>query len=166
MLATLHRVEGHLDAAEPLYEKVLALARELDDRESIAIGLLNLAMVAIGRGDDERAREMLLAVHAILEEIGSRFVGQSLLEVSAGLAVLRREWQRAARFYGAAEALALQTGLQRDPADEAFLAPLVKKAQAALDTPAFAAAEGAGREGPYETIIAEARGWLTPPRAR
>ncbi len=36
--------------AEPLYEQGLALARELEDRESIAIGLLNLAMVSIGRG--------------------------------------------------------------------------------------------------------------------
>ena len=37
--------QGELDAAEPLYENVLALARELGDREIIAIGLLNLAMV-------------------------------------------------------------------------------------------------------------------------
>jgi len=165
-LAQLHRVEGDLDAAEPLYERVLEIARELDDRESIAIGLLNVAMVAIGRQDNERARQMLLAVHAILEEIGSRYVGQSLLEVSAGLAVSRREWQRAARFYGAAEAQALLTGLHRDPADEAFLAPLVAKAHAALDTPAFAAAEGAGREVPYETIVAEARAWLALPQPR
>jgi predicted ATPase/class 3 adenylate cyclase len=165
-LAQLYRAEGSLDAAEPLCERVLDLARELDDRESIAIGLLNVAMVAMGRQNDERARQMLLAVHGILEEIGSRYVGQSLLEVSAGLAVSRREWQRAARFYGAAEALALQTGLHRDPADEAFLAPLVATAQAALGTSAFAAAEGAGREVPYDTIIAEARAWLALPLQR
>ena len=165
-LAQLRRVEGNLDAAEPLYEKVLELARQVDDRESIAIGLLNLAMVAIGRQDNERARQMLVGVLAILDEIGSRYVGQSVLEVSAGLAVLHGEWQRAARFYGAAEALALQTGLHRDPADEAFLAPLIAKAHSALDTPAFAAAEGAGRELPYETIIAEARRWLALPLPR
>jgi predicted ATPase/class 3 adenylate cyclase len=165
-LAQLYRVEGNLDAAEPLYEKVLELARELDDRESIAIGLLNVAMVAIGRQDDERARQMLLAVFAILVEIGSRYVGQSVLEVSAGLAVLRREWQRAARFYGAAEALALETGLHRDPADEAFLAPLVAKARASLDTPAFAAAEGGGRESSYDNIMAETRAWLAAPQPR
>jgi predicted ATPase/class 3 adenylate cyclase len=165
-LAQLYRAEGSLDAAEPLCERVLDLAQELDDRESIAIGLLNVAMVAMGRQNDERARQMLLAVHGILEEIGSRYVGQSLLEVSAGLAVSRREWQRAARFYGAAEALALQTGLHRDPADEAFLAPLVAKAQAALVTPAFAAAESAGREVPNDTIIAEARAWLALPLQR
>ena len=44
VLAQLLRTEGELDAAESLYDEALALARELDDRESIAIGLLNLAM--------------------------------------------------------------------------------------------------------------------------
>ena len=165
-LAQLRRVQGELNAAEELYEKGLALARELDDRESIAIALLNIAMVAIARLDDGRACQTLLAVLAILEEIGSRYVGQSVLEVSAGLAVLRGEWERAARFYGAAGALALETGLQRDPADEAFLAPLMAKAQAALDAAAFAAAGARGRAASYESIISEARAWVTAPAAR
>ena len=39
----------HMDAAEPLYEQVVTVARAIGDRESIAIGLLNLAMVSIGR---------------------------------------------------------------------------------------------------------------------
>ena len=165
-VAQLRRVQGELDAAEELYEKGLALARELDDRESIAIALLNIAMVAIARRDDGRACQTLLAVLAILEEIGSRYVGQSVLEVSAGLAVLRGQWERASYFYGAAEALALETGLQRDPADEAFLAPLMARAQTALDAPAFAAAAARGRADAYERIISEARAWMTAPRAR
>jgi tetratricopeptide (TPR) repeat protein len=163
-LAQLHRMEGNLDVAEPLYERMLELARAVDDRESIALGLLNVAMVAIARYDDERARQTLLAVLAILDEIGSKYVGQSVLEVSSGLAVLRREWERAARFYGAAEAQGLQTGLHRDPADEAFLAPLVAKARTALGARAFIAAESAGRGVAYETIMADARAWLAHPR--
>ena len=159
-LAQLYRAEGKLDAAEPLYEKVLALARELDDRESIAIGLLNLAMVAINRQDEKRAGQMLLGVTEILEEIGSKYVGQSVLEVSAGLATLRKEWQRAARYYGAAEALASETGLRRDPADEAFLTPLVAKARATFGAAPFAAADSGGRATSYDTIMAEARAWL------
>jgi tetratricopeptide (TPR) repeat protein len=163
-LAMVHRMEGDLGAAEPLYEKVLELARQLDDRESIAIALLNLAIVAIGGRAEERAREMLLAVLAIVDEIGSKYVGQSLLEVSVGLAVLRREWQRAARFYGAAEAVASATGVQRDPADQAFLSPLVTKVESSLGAAGFAAAEQGGRRDPYEAVIAELRGWLTEPR--
>jgi predicted ATPase/class 3 adenylate cyclase len=165
-LAQLYRVEGSLDEAEPLYEKVLALARQVGDRESIAIGLLNFAMVVISRGEDDQARRMLLDVLAIAQEIGSKPAGQSLLEVCAGLAALREDWPRAARFYGAAEAQAGQTGIHRDPSDEAFLAPLVAKAQAALGTEAFAAAEDGGRALTYAAALEEARAWLAAARPR
>ena len=159
-LGQLCRVEGDLDAAGMLNEKFLAIARELQDHEIIAIGLLNLAMVAIGRGADDRSRQLLLEAVAIADEIGSKAAGQSILEVAAGLAATRQEPERAARFYGAAEAQAAQSGLHRDPADDFFLEPLVAKAQAALGTSAFTAAEEAGRTLPYDAAIAEARGWL------
>lgn len=160
VLAQLLRVAGELDTAEPLYEQGLALARELQDRESIAIGLLNLAMVSIGRGSGDRAWPMLLEVLAIADEIGSKRAGQSVLEVSAGLAALREEWECAARFYGSAEAQAAETGLHRDPADEAFLAPRIAKAREALAAAAFATAEAAGRALIYEEAMGEVRAWL------
>jgi predicted ATPase/class 3 adenylate cyclase len=159
-LAQLHRVEGDLDKAEPLYQRVLALGRELGDRETIAIGLLNLAMVAIGRGLGDRARGVLLEVILIAGEIGSKPAGQSVLEVSSGLGSLSEEWQRAARFYGMAEAQAACTGIHRDAADEAFLKPLVAKALEALGPAAFAAAETAGHALSYEEAMVEAREWL------
>jgi predicted ATPase/class 3 adenylate cyclase len=159
-LAQVHRVEGALVTAEPLYANVVELARELGDRESIAIGLLNLAMVAIGQGSADRVRSKLLEVIAIVEEIGSKPAGLSALEVSAGLAALRRECAQAARFFGAAETQMGQTGLHRDPADEAFLAPLIAAARKALGPTAFAAAEAAGRALSYDQAVAEARKWL------
>jgi non-specific serine/threonine protein kinase len=130
------------------------------DRESIAIALLNLAMVAIGRGVFDSARRMLVEVLAIVAEIGSKPTGQSVLEVSAGLAAAGGEWADAARFYGAAESLARQTGLQRDPADEAFLAPLIAKARDALGATGFARDEDAGRVLTYDDTMAQARAWL------
>ena len=159
-LAQVHRVKGDLDTAEPLYEQVLMLARELGDREITAIGLLNRAMVAIGRRAGDSAREMLLEVLAIAEEIGSKPAGQSVLEVSAGLAALRGDWERAARFYGAAEAQTAQTGLHRDPADEAFLAPRIALARNALGAPAFASAECGGHALSDGESMVEARAWL------
>ena len=72
------------------------------------------------RGSARARRRMLLEVLAIADEIGSKPAGQSALEVSAGLAGATQEWADAARFFGAAEAQAAQTGLHRDPADEAF----------------------------------------------
>jgi hypothetical protein len=138
----------------------VALARELGDREIIAVGLLNLAMASLGRSANDRARMVLLEALSIAEEIGSRPAGQSVVEVCSGLAALRQEWERSARFYGVAEAQISFTGIQRDPTDEAFLQPLVAKARAALGVAKFAAAEEAGRALSYEDAIAEARSWL------
>jgi predicted ATPase/class 3 adenylate cyclase len=159
--AQLARLQGKLDAAEPLYADVVALARELDDRESIAIGLLNLAMVSVGRGVVDRARSMLLEVIAIAEETGSKPVGQSVFEVSAGLAASLEEWGHAARFYCVAEAQTGETGLHRDPADEAFLAPLMEKTRKALGAVAFAEAQRGGRTLSYEDTLADVREWLS-----
>jgi hypothetical protein len=139
---------------------VLSLARELGDRDLIAVGLLNLAMVSIGGGSVDRVGAMLLEVLAIADEIGSKPAGQSALEVLAGLGVLHEDWTQAARFFGAAEAQAERTGLHRDPADEAFLTPLIAKAQTALGSTIFAAVESAGRALPYDEAMIEARSWL------
>jgi non-specific serine/threonine protein kinase len=159
-LAQLHRMEGRFDAAEPLYHDVVALARELGDQQSIAIGLLNLAMVSIGRGFGDPARPMLIEVLAIADEIGSKPVAQSALDVCAGLAAADGEWQRAARFFGVAEEATLQTGLQRDPPDAAFLTPRMAQARAGLGVAAFAAAEAAGRALAPDEAIRQARAWL------
>jgi tetratricopeptide (TPR) repeat protein len=159
-LAQVHRAERAPNMAEPLYKQVLTLARELEDREIIAIALLNLAMVSIDEGSGDRARSALIEVRAIAEEIGSKPAAQSVLEVCAGLGALTTEWQRTARFFGAAEAQTRETGLHRDPTDEAFLAPLIAKARAAMGESAYMEAEAAGRALSYEEVMAEARAWL------
>ncbi|MBC8023613.1 MAG: tetratricopeptide repeat protein, partial [Burkholderiales bacterium] len=159
-LAQLYRVEGALDTAELLFESMLALVREIGDKENIAIGLLNRAMVAISRHSAFAASTLLLEALAINDEIASKAVGQSVLEASSGLAALRQEWPRAARLYGAAEAQSALTGLHRDPADEAFLAPRVATARGAMGADAFANAEAPGRALGYDEAIAETRAWL------
>jgi tetratricopeptide (TPR) repeat protein len=159
-LAQIDRVEGRLDAAEPLFRDVVALARELGDQGSIAVGLLNLAMVSIGRGTGAAARPMLLEVLSIGQAIGFRPALQSALEVCCGLAASEQDWTRAARLFGAAEAQATQTGLQRDPADEAFLAPLISHARLKMGDSAYAAAETAGRTVSIDEALNEARAWL------
>ena len=159
-MGQLDRAEGKLDDAEPLYDGMLKLAQEMGDRESYAIGLLNLAMVSIGRGSPDRCGRMLVEVLDIAGEIGSKPVGQSALEVCAGLAALNGEPEHAARLYGAAEAHAEHTGLHRDPADEAFLAPLMARVRAVLPLTAYTSAETGGRALGYEKALSEARASL------
>ena len=159
-MGQLDRMERKFDAAQQLYAQVVALGRELGDYETVAVGLLNLAMVSIERGSVEPVAETLLEVLQVADRVGSKPAGQSALEVSVGLAVTVGECGLALRFFGAAEAQTGSTGFHRDPSDEAFLKPQVLKARAALGPDAAGAAERAGRGLPYGEAIAEVREWL------
>jgi tetratricopeptide (TPR) repeat protein len=159
-LAQLHRMEGQLNIAETLYEEVLSLARGLGDQNSVAIALLNLAMVSIDRSRGGRAKQMLIEALAIATQVGLRPVGQSALEVTAGLCAFEGAWDEAARFFGAAEAQAERAGLRRDAVDEAFLAPLIAKAKSALGAKQFQATVNEGQLLPYENALGSARIWL------
>jgi len=157
-MAQLHRMQDDVEKAVPLYEQVLQLARETGDRESLAFGLLNVAMATITRETGDCV-PMLIEALAIADEIGSKPTLLSVLEVSAGLAASRGDFARAARIFGAAEAHAASTGLHRDPADEAFLRPLMARSATALG-PAYASAEAAGRNLDYGEAMREVRAWL------
>jgi non-specific serine/threonine protein kinase len=159
-LAELHRAEGELDKAQPLYEEALALSRELGDGAGIAVSLANLAWTSISLGFGDRARGMVREGLAIAEEIGLKRLRVAHLDCSVGLAAFFSEWEYTARLYGATEALSEQMGRQREPVDEAFLAPLIQQAREALGAAGFAAAESAGRSLSYDEAIAEARSWL------
>jgi len=161
-LAQLERVEGHPEKTEPLYLEMVRLMREVGDLESAAIGLLNLAMVCITQGNGEAAGAMVGEALATAEQTQSRPVTQSVLEVCAGLAALRRDWPRAAQFFGAAEAHARSTGVRRDPADEAFLAPRMELARAALGKDRFLEAESQGLGLDHGRVLRETHAWLQP----
>jgi hypothetical protein len=156
----LHRAVGERDQAEPLYQKVLVIAREKGNRETTAIALLNLAMLSIDRGSAETAKAMLGEVFRLFEATGSRANAQSVVEVCAGLASLLRNWETTARLYGAAEAMGKETGLHRDPADESFLRPRIDAARRELGDDAFEAAERTGRALPADVALQESRALL------
>jgi hypothetical protein len=82
------------------------------------------------------------------------------IEGSARLWEVAPERMRPARFFGVAEALTALTGLHRDPADEAFVTPLIAKAREALGEARFGATEASGRALGYEEAIGMTRGWL------
>jgi hypothetical protein len=105
---------------------------------------------------------MLVEVLQIVDESGLRPAAQGLLEASAGLAASNGESEQSARLFGVAEAQQAATGLARDPADEAFLAPLIAAARQRLGADAFTAASAAGRALSYDAAIAELRRWLDP----
>lgn len=159
-LGQIHRVEGSLARAQALYERALAIARELGDRETIAIALLNMAMLRTTEGDGAGARTLLLQAFDIAAEIGSRRMTQSALEVAAGLAASESAWMESARLFGAAVAQASDTGLRREPADEAFLAPLMGRVRESL-AERCDELEAQGRALTGSEAARAARDWLT-----
>jgi tetratricopeptide (TPR) repeat protein len=163
-LAQLHRARGACADALRLFEEALAIARTLDDQETIAVALLNRAMALIEGGQPDAVPPLLEEALSIASLTGSRAVGQSLLEVTSGLAAARGDWTACATFYGAAEAQAQRSGLRRDPADALFLAHAIGRSRAADG--GSAAAEAAGRALVYDTAMTALRGYLLPAEVR
>jgi len=159
-LAELHHTRRELDTAERLYLEALAHFRTQGDADSIAVTLCNLAMVWIESDDTHRAQSGALEALDIVEAIGSKHTGHTVLEVLTGLAASRASWEAAAMFFGAAARLAEESGLEPSPPDMAFLDSMVPRVYAAIGAPTFAVAEQAGRALGYEEAIALSRSWL------
>jgi non-specific serine/threonine protein kinase len=161
-LAELERLDGNLDVAEPLYVEALALARESAESRTIAVQLINLASVSIGRGSAEPARPRLAEALDIVERLGSKPLTANVLQIVTGYAACRGDWRGAAQLHGATVALCEQSGYRLDPADEAFLVPLLSRARETLGEPGFSAAEAVGRLLSYDAILADAKALLRP----
>ena len=162
-IAEVHRGLGNLAAAEVFYEEAVGVGRELQHPGSTAAPLCNLVRVFIAVGKLEQARALLLESLTISEAAGLKAMGEYLLEVTAGLASTESDSMSAARFYGAAVTRMREAGSQREPVDEAFIAPLIARTRTALGTAAFEAAESAGQALSYEASMAELKRWLEAP---
>ena len=159
-LGQLYRLEGLPAEATALFEESIGMSRANGDRDTVAIGLLNLAMVSMRREAGRFARGCVAEALETSQALHSQPLMKSALEAAAGLAALAGDDRAAVRFYGAAEAQAVRTGLRRDPADAAFLAPLIEAATKRLGLPAFTDLESEGRSLPVSQAAAEAREWL------
>ena len=157
--AQLLRAVGALDEATALYQEALQLSRQIGDEESVAVGLLNLAMVAVLRQQPEQACAPLQEVAQIAARISSKAAGQSLIEVCAALCEAAGQGDHAALLVGAAEAQQARSGLHRDPADQQFVRALLERVRHRLRDRA-PAIEAQGRELDYEAAFARAVEWL------
>ena len=162
-LAELHRSMGQLEAAQACYEEAITITRQLQSPEGIFVPLCNLARLSVLAGKLERARCLLLESLQLATDAELKGMGEDVLEAAAGLASARLEPALAARFYGAAMARMQDSGSQREPVDEAFVAPLMATAEAALGQAAFALACAQGRALQREAAIVEVKRWLDRP---
>jgi predicted ATPase/DNA-binding SARP family transcriptional activator/DNA-binding CsgD family transcriptional regulator len=61
--------QGDLDRADATYGEMLAVSRELGDRENVATALNSLGILAVTRGDNERASTLLEENLSVLQEL-------------------------------------------------------------------------------------------------
>jgi len=159
--AQLLRQQGDLAGAEALYAETVQILERLGDQESVAIGRLNLAVVAIERRQNDTAHGLLGQALQVATALGSQQLGQSTLDVLAGLCAAEGRHDAALRMFGAAEAQAERSGLKRGSADSAFLLPLIEQSRRALGEAADQVlAEGRGLN--YVEAVRRAGELLSP----
>ena len=104
-LALPYLLQGDLERAKEFAEEAAALSREAGDRTLLPLPLHILGWVALLRGDRERAEALHKESLALSGEIGDSWGTLELLEGLACTAGAKGEAQKAARLFGAAEAL-------------------------------------------------------------
>ena len=154
-LALAAMEEGDYDRAASQVEESLALFRELGDKRYTSVSLFVLGLIRLARDDLDGGAALLEENTRIARELGDRLMGAYSLLVMGKVAALRGRPVRAARLWGAAEALREQMGMALSAFDlaasgyEQDLAAL----RSALDESAFEAAWAEGRTMSAEQAI-------------
>jgi non-specific serine/threonine protein kinase len=153
------------ETARSLYEESLAIRRDLGDRSGIAGSLNNLAMVAYAQGDRAATRSFYEECLPIRQELGDRWGIAGCLEGLAELACagqgpepadIAAAGRRAARLFGAAEALREAIGAPRLPQEREELRREVNRVRHMLGEPAFDEVWSEGRAMTLEQVIGHA----------
>jgi predicted ATPase/transcriptional regulator with XRE-family HTH domain len=154
-LSTLSVVGGWLDDAEAFAEEHVLLARRMGDLRSIGHALDDLAMAALLREAFGRAVTLYRESIALCTEVGQwELVAYGLM----GLAVVaaREQPRRAARLFGAAEALRETSGVAIWPARRTLYDHALALARDTLGAAAFDAEWAAGGALSRRDALAEA----------
>ena len=151
---------GDLPEAKSLYEESVGQSRKIGDREHMAMGLADMSFVETRLGRRDVARGQLLESFTLVKELGAKREGAYGLESAAELALSAGEPDRAASFYGSAEALREMIGAPLVPSEQALRNELLAKIRAATGEEGFRIhrAEGAATE--FEPAVEAALAWL------
>lgn len=154
-MGVVAQVQGNLAEAAHAYSQSMELQRELGHKRSIALQLANLAYVAQLQGDYERARGRFMESLMIREELGIKV---DIIVCLAGLAGLAAKQQptRAARLFGATDALAKTMDYTLEPAEHDIYERSLALARSQLDSVEFAAAWTEGAAMSLEEAVAYA----------
>jgi tetratricopeptide (TPR) repeat protein len=156
-LGEIARRQEDYEAARKFYEEALTLAKKESAKSAISVFTLNLAAVACFQRDYKAARLYALESLKISEELGDKINTGIALGIFAALAVAAGEMEKAARFFGAAQAIYDATGYKSDKVDQIFFDRYTEEARAAIGEEAFEAAFSEGKAMRLKKAVATAR---------
>jgi non-specific serine/threonine protein kinase len=154
----LARLDGDYERAQEVYEECLTIARQIGDSIREALMLGNLGCVAQHQGNYERAEALMMDSLAQLWELHLVYGIAPTLLALAGPVGAKGQAERAARLFGAGEALFEAMGVQPQPSDQFVVDRYVAAVREQLDEATFEAARAAGRAMSLEEAIACALG--------
>jgi predicted ATPase/DNA-binding CsgD family transcriptional regulator len=154
-LAVAWRDQGDHGRAKRLAERGLALSREVGERQTITAALYTLATLAQAESDHERARDLFEEGLKLSAELGNEADVAHCLEGLASIAGAMGRMVRAARLWGAEEALLeeIEAAVYTYVPDRSLHRSRVTAARARLGEEAFEAAWAEGRAMTSEQAI-------------
>ena len=132
------------------------MLREQKHLSYLADALVNLGWAALLRGDSERARALSMESMRLRLDTGDKLGAPETLEGLACVAEARGDNVRAARLFGASEALREVIGAPPEPGERALQEPYLVAARSNLDEAAWQEAWAQGRAMTLEEVISYA----------
>src|SRR5215203_2646762 len=152
-LAVTAMLGGDYERAQTLFEAALEMTQMTGNRKGQAISLNNLGLVALCQADYARAAKLSLESLRLSVELLDHQVIPWSLDALAAVCGQQGSVGRAARLWGAAEALREASGFSQPPDDKRVLEPFLETARSRLEEAAFQAAWEEGRAMTEEQAI-------------
>jgi tetratricopeptide (TPR) repeat protein len=149
MLGYIGRIaalQGDVELVSGALEESIATLLELGDKTTAVFTLNTLAMSALLDKNPFRAIGLLTYGLKLSEEVGSRGNAVYCLEGLAAVAADQGKYERAARLWGASEALREALRAPMAPNDRAFCEPFIEAARTHTDHAVFTTAWAEGRK--------------------
>jgi predicted ATPase len=153
-MALVHTLAGEYEAACPLFEESIALMRSAGDRWGLSYVLASHAYLMLRQGQLGEARRVFDESLALAREVASTTDIAIVLVGYAGLAAAHHDPRRAARLFGAADALLEVLNVRCGPTEQVIQDDYVAMTRAQLDEAAYATSFAEGRTMQLDEAIA------------
>ena len=164
-LGAVAQAQGDHAQATALLEESLALFRRTEHAYGIAEALLVLGRIVHTQGDERRALRLLAESLGVYHKLGDKlWTSECLITFAGVIGATGDQAQRAARLFGAADALRETLNARLAPGNRPGYDRDVAAVRAQLDEATFAAAWAEGRATSLEQAIADALDALAEPR--